>query len=611
MMKKAIVFLESCSRRFPSSSPRLASIYRRLSEVYQKHQESRMIPHLKLLSKKYRIFPVAMDSSASSLLRDFPHKLASDYVDASEVDEKSMEYVRSFLNSNMVRETFEYDGYNLWELYEAEIWEGFISGIIKRAEIVRTAIEREKPDCIVLLDSNSELGKVIRCFPVKIDDQTSLASSSISAARKRLLLPALRYAYRKEYSLLRPKSQSLRILPDKKRVLMLTDNPRSISSTLPWAKKLDKSLDLLAVCLCDESEFRKQSVNFRPFSSYITKDVEGKIRLGKKEFAARRNRFYAGQKATNYKEIPIYKPLSEMFDYLLNIRIPINISQIEICKKIIQQEKPSLGVLYGDRLAFGKTVCRVFEQHSIPTLVIQLGMMNQSPLFGRITSTKMAVFGNQMKNILVGKGNAPSKLAVTGQPRFDAILKEKYSRELVFKRFSIPGQKKIVLFTSQNFHGEEGKRHFSAVMNAAKKTGQQLIIKLHPDEHPDFAERIKSRLNSDAIITKYSLYELMNASSAIITFFSTTAWEALLFNKPLIIINLTGEEDRIDCVEKGAAIGVYRESELLPAIRTALYDRKKIAKLRKASKCYNYDHTYKSDGKASERVAKLIGELAK
>ena len=62
---------------------------------------------------------------------------------------------------------------------------------------------------------------------------------------------------------------------------------------------------------------------------------------------------------------------------------------------------------------------------------------------------------------------------------------------------------------------------------------------------------------------------------------------------------------------KDVTLRVYREENLVPAIRKALYDEKTREELKKAGKKFVSEHAYKQDGKATERVTRLIEGMMK
>jgi CDP-glycerol glycerophosphotransferase (TagB/SpsB family) len=93
------------------------------------------------------------------------------------------------------------------------------------------------------------------------------------------------------------------------------------------------------------------------------------------------------------------------------------------------------------------------------------------------------------------------------------------------------------------------------------------------------------------------------------TVHSTVALEAMLLNKPVITINLTGTPDYMPYAESGAALGVYREEDLVPAIRKALRDPQVIEEMAQSREKFISEYAYKPDGQAAKRIAELITRL--
>jgi len=87
---------------------------------------------------------------------------------------------------------------------------------------------------------------------------------------------------------------------------------------------------------------------------------------------------------------------------------------------------------------------------------------------------------------------------------------------------------------------------------------------------------------------------------------STTAMEAVAVNKPVIILNLSGEADVVDYVEQGVALGVYKEEDLKIAVEKLLISDLELAGNREQ---YIRKYLYKIDGKAAERVASVIERI--
>jgi UDP-N-acetylglucosamine 2-epimerase len=89
----------------------------------------------------------------------------------------------------------------------------------------------------------------------------------------------------------------------------------------------------------------------------------------------------------------------------------------------------------------------------------------------------------------------------------------------------------------------------------------------------------------------------------------------MLMGVPVIVADIyrgkgREEQDEMDYVKSGAAIGVYDPKELESAITAALYDKEVRDKLAESSNKYVYNYTYLKDGQASSRVVEVIKALS-
>jgi CDP-glycerol glycerophosphotransferase (TagB/SpsB family) len=128
---------------------------------------------------------------------------------------------------------------------------------------------------------------------------------------------------------------------------------------------------------------------------------------------------------------------------------------------------------------------------------------------------------------------------------------------------------------------------------------KQLVIKLHPSEKLEEYREIPGMAEQKVIICRdVDLYGLLHASELLMTVHSTVALEAMILDKPVITVNLTGKPDVMPYAESGAALGVYRKEDLAPAINKALYDPEVREKMAGKREKFVYDHAYKLDGQA-------------
>lgn len=229
----------------------------------------------------------------------------------------------------------------------------------------------------------------------------------------------------------------------------------------------------------------------------------------------------------------------------------------------------------------------------------------------------IAVISAFAKKAYIQMGVPPEKIFITGQPRFDLIQNRKFNKDQLKAELKIPENKHLAVLATQPLVGfiwteKDNEKFIEMVCNAVKKIPETvLVIKIHPVESINIYKIILKNLKEDSVIIcqDIELYELLNACDLLMTVHSTVALEAMIFDKPVITINLSGKPDIFPYAQSGAAIGVYIEEDLVPAIKNTLFNEEMKKKIAQERKKFVYEHAYLQDGKASKRVADLIIQL--
>ena len=139
-----------------------------------------------------------------------------------------------------------------------------------------------------------------------------------------------------------------------------------------------------------------------------------------------------------------------------------------------------------------------------------------------------------------------------------------------------------LLYTTQpaiSSEMEEIKRRAIADLVQAREhiANAKLIIKLHPADSGDieisFLEK-RGLLGSEAyIISRDALDEHLEKSDVVITIYSHTAFEALLYSKPVILLNYDNIVNlRVDYLKEGVGLEATDSDSLIRAIHDALFD---------------------------------------
>jgi len=229
-----------------------------------------------------------------------------------------------------------------------------------------------------------------------------------------------------------------------------------------------------------------------------------------------------------------------------------------------------------------------------------------------------AVAGQHAKEAYITMGVPAEKVFVTGQPRFDRLLNQKYQPDKIRTELNIPvGKGLFVLATQPLYQGfwaeAEYCRLVEIIVQAMSEFPQhQLVIKLHPSEDESYYQEILAAMGQqDKVIVcrDVDIYELLNTCDLLLTAHSTVALEAMILDKPVVTVNLSSKPDVMPYARSGAALGVYRSEDLVPAISDSLSNPQVREELTRKRKTFVYEHAYLTDGQASRRVAELFVKL--
>jgi hypothetical protein len=213
----------------------------------------------------------------------------------------------------------------------------------------------------------------------------------------------------------------------------------------------------------------------------------------------------------------------------------------------------------------------------------------------------MLVWGEKWKENLIKFGNySDSAIEVVGQLRTDVIpqlLKENNNDHGLFK----------VIFASQPMPIFQDRIDvLRAVLKAASKFPQlELIIRPHPRETDDlFFNRIAKEegVTSYSIERKEGLYQTMAKSNALITCFSSVAYEALYFDLPILIFD-PRSEDRLSMIKNELCFHVTDEISLTKVFNELMTHQPHVPS--SSVKEFTKTYTHLVDGNVVNRIKKF------
>jgi len=605
----------------------LYSIFKKIVGMFVKrYYQHSVLPLIlsNINNNKHDVTVVAVDHYAHQLLHEsgIDHKTQADYAFESlneEVEEQAIDVVRNIPNL-IVHEDFNnaihYNSTNLWFLSELGFWYMF-KDVIKDIKIIKYIIETEMPDRIYVPRAGIVNDTVSVSSDAKIsyfkDDRVYgiLNKTAVSCTKYALSLVTLvRHA-----DIGRFRRVSNVENPSEPKVILFGNEQRIGNMSISWLNELKNATDTLALGSKNEwgKIYKDNSIPYKVFKDYESKTMRKVVDNKRNELKNIWKKLIKDETfkdSWKYEGVNIWRSLELGLTYYFLYKFVDIVRYAEIVKEVIRTENPDVVVTIDDRSPFGKTVNVVSGSLGVPTLIIQHGIVADHPIYGPICSDKMAVFGDAFKDALVKRGVNPEDIVVTGQPRFDVLVNTKYDKKWIYEKLDINKEKGLIVFASTDLSDDEREMTVRELFIAMQQfPDKQLIIKPHPsDDGVMFVELVR-KFNSDAIVVHDYLYELLSACDVLITTWSTVGLEAMILDKPIIVINLMNRPDMTSYVESGAAVEVNKPGTLSGIIEQILYDDATIQRIKEGRDQYVSDYTFMSDGKASERVTKLIREM--
>ncbi len=637
-MENAELVILDCDRRyFPTTNKILAKAYKFAEDNYLKAVYSFFIfpslkKKLKILGEE-RIKIIAADKETEALLKKRGISFLSprDYISEKEFleqEKKSLSFIREVPRIAPELD-IRHKGLALWRFDEYIMFEKFFPPLLQNIETISRIIEQEKPKKVVVYNSSSKWGMIQKKFSSKleIEDKTDILSS----LRKKIFEMLTPLAVRTlDFSFMEPKREDN--LPHQKIVMQQNERKQQKNKEIVFFESermfqcyhnLLKRLKPRATILQDE-EYKQKSEEF-PFESihdYVSSKAKNELgqlqRSLVKKLAMLKNSSEFRRKL-QYKEIPLFDMLRDVWDYVFVMGFIKSAYYVECIGSYLATNQPRLVIIMCEDPKRQKVTAELAKKMGIKTLMLMHGAIGERDiLYNKLLSGHIATYGKHYAGIFVKLDYPTEQITITGNPAWDNILDIKMSRKDLYTRLGLSEDKRIILLATTHFPIDVRDGMAYASFKAMKllspdSSKYRLVIKVHPEESPNFylalAEEFGIKIK---VIEELSLlHPLIAHSELVIISDSTVGLETILLNRPLIDINLSQAPFWNDYVEKGAALGVKKEEELLPAINSILGDKKIKSLLEKSRKKYVYSHLYRQDGKAAERVAKLVEKLVK
>ena len=365
--------------------------------------------------------------------------------------------------------------------------------------------------------------------------------------------------------------------------------------------------------------------------AYFTRESEDKAFEGIVKIKKLWNELKADQKFKDlfvYNNVNIWEFLKSRLDNIFSeLYLYSIIRYIEAVNNLVEVEKPKALLTSIENAYFGLAAIYVCRPKGIPVIGIQHAMITPvTPgyIYKKIANSidsldcpvvdKFATYGDSTKEILTKIScYSEDSIVITGQPKYDIItkIKSSFNREEFCKKWGIDPNRKIAMLLTQILSSEEERSiYLRNVLKAFKEFPEiQVVIKPKANEEWHKQVLVEEGVTDGVVLPNINAYEPMYISDFVSTVSSTAAVEAMFFDKPVLIVNLTNRSDALPLIQSGATVAVTDVKDLATSVKKILYDKETHELLAKAREKFVNDQVYKLDGKSSERVAELVESL--
>ncbi len=276
------------------------------------------------------------------------------------------------------------------------------------------------------------------------------------------------------------------------------------------------------------------------------------------------------------KTIPLYDFFrSSVSKYFLSDSISNILKYERSVQRLLDSDKPDAVLVPNGQWVWDRVCCALASVRGITTVAAphytdQLSILaDKINLFlGPSAADRSAVLGSWYRNSLIKAGAAPDRIMITGLPKFNAGASSPSKGNFLLTLQGLPEDELIV----------------SSLIEAMNDfPDNTLIVRPHPlAESQRVADTVKRKRIENIVLAQDQPFDcLLKDCDLLITVSSVTAFQAILYDKPVVILNLASRFYPHIFIKEGAALEVNRKRDIAPTMRKVLSDHEtmKMSKL--------------------------------
>ena len=309
-----------------------------------------------------------------------------------------------------------------------------------------------------------------------------------------------------------------------------------------------------------------------------------------------------------FKLIKIRKPkmkrtiLSNAFFQWYSFNLLKSVRAISLAEISIDLFKPKKIIVTDVSDYESKSFSLIGRDKNIPSICIQYGMLSHlDSEWSFFSQDAVAVFDKEAFSILKSFGIPSNKIFITGNPRFDSYKNDISVRKKTRAQLNLNGKTPLILFISipssnNNLGSVESiisESQYTRVLESIYSLDNhenkwKMIIRYHPEENIELHKKFEIEIDNFIINPTFNIYELLNACDLVISLHSTVGLEAIILDKPLLLIDYYNTKI-VDYAERGAAYKVDSPIDLNYAIQSLLFEEDQKKKLKINREVYKKD----------------------
>lgn len=518
------------------------------------------------------VFAITSSSGVGEILRSE----AIEFIDESifydshvykDADQKAAEWAIEWHRQSEIAAFFNYKDVSLGSFAEKSLMYYFVAAL-KRTALVLHAIDQVKPSKVLVLPDKA----YSKNFAKQAGHEAQLILRLCATNRN---IPVEQLVPQKEKSPVMEPATSARHWRQALR-FMLAQNLRHIFNSLCYLKNAKKKhrivfssnyihveeiMKALASKETVESIFLREEFGpkllpglFKKSARYCL-EADYKIdakklflpNVNEKPFFEALNSFFI------FKNVNLLPVLSQRLSQAIQLRTQWA-ERLDKAFEFIRHERPEALVFDEDVCDLNKALALAASKKGIYSLVVQHGVPGVRAGFMPLTAVEIATWGKCSEDIFAKWGIPSKHFLKAGVPRYESFLENSSQATLVREKLKIPPDRRFVLIATQPYHDEINpdfaSSRFSQRMNENLVNGiadllkkfpnWEAVIKLHPREMRSEVTRqiVERRETQDRIhiIKNFDNRQLLNSCEFLISPWSTLFIEALIFKKPLILL---------------------------------------------------------------------------